>query len=233
MLTIAPPPCSRIRGAAALVQINGPVRLTCRMRLQSSSEVSRIGANTATPALLISASSRPKRALTDATAFATALASETSQCSSSVWSGSARPATAPRSNSPSMSSSATRQPSARNRLAVASPMPRAAPVTRAVFCGEEGMGGSVGERKISRSYNPSPVPCPDDNDAEFSDAPGQPACEKNPIRDVIPYRIDPVAALRPLRDRLRFRGGALHARRHLAGDGALFLDRGRGRRDIF
>ena len=30
------------------------------------------------------------------------------------------------------------------------------------------MGGSVGERKISRSYNPCPVPCPGDNDAEFS-----------------------------------------------------------------
>ena len=28
MLTIAPPPCSRIRGTAALVQRNGPVRLT-------------------------------------------------------------------------------------------------------------------------------------------------------------------------------------------------------------
>ena len=34
-----------------------------------------------------------------------------------------------------MSSSATRQPSARNRFAVASPMPRAAPVTSATFCG--------------------------------------------------------------------------------------------------
>ena len=41
-----------------------------------------------------------------------------------------------------------------------------------------------------------------------------------------------MAALRPLCDRLRFRGGALHARRHLAGDGALFLDRGCGGRDI-
>ena len=42
-------------------------------------------------------------------------------------------ATAPRSNSPSMSSSATRKPSARKRFAVASPMPRAAPVTNATF----------------------------------------------------------------------------------------------------
>ena len=35
--------------------------------------------------------------------------------------------------SPSMSSSATRQPSARKRFAVASPIPRAAPVTSATF----------------------------------------------------------------------------------------------------
>src|SRR5207244_10168716 len=35
-----------------------------------------------------------------------------------------------------MSSSATRQPSARKRFATASPMPRAAPVTSATFCGE-------------------------------------------------------------------------------------------------
>src|SRR5690348_13777269 len=36
-----------------------------------------------------------------------------------------------------MSSSATRQPSARKRLAVARPMPRAAPVTSATLCGED------------------------------------------------------------------------------------------------
>src|SRR5882672_1698008 len=42
-----------------------------------------------------------------------------------------------------MSSSATRQPSPRNRLAVASPMPRAAPVTRATFCGEAAISVSV------------------------------------------------------------------------------------------
>src|ERR1700730_10277249 len=61
MLTTAPPPCSRNKGAAALVQRNGPVRLTSSTRLQSSSEVSSSGANTATPALLTSASSRPNR----------------------------------------------------------------------------------------------------------------------------------------------------------------------------
>ena len=63
MLTTAPPPCSRIRGAAALVHRNGPVRLTASTRLQSSSVVSSNGVNTAIPALLTNASSRPKRLL--------------------------------------------------------------------------------------------------------------------------------------------------------------------------
>ena len=65
-----------------------PVRLTASTRLQSASDVSINGANTATPALLISASSRPKRRSISANAAATALASETSQVRASVASGS-------------------------------------------------------------------------------------------------------------------------------------------------
>src|SRR4051794_39740759 len=136
MLTIAPPPCSRISGAAALVQRNGPVRLTASTLLQSSSEVSSSGANTAIPALLTSASSRPNRVPTFAIASVTALASETSQCSPSVSPALASASTLCHNNSPSMSSNATRQPSARNRFATASPMPCAAPVTSATFGGE-------------------------------------------------------------------------------------------------
>jgi hypothetical protein len=79
MLTIAPPPCSRIKGTAALVQMNGPVRLTASTRFQSSSDVCISGANTATPALLTSASSLPKRLATVSIATVTALASDTSQ----------------------------------------------------------------------------------------------------------------------------------------------------------
>src|SRR5437016_1882078 len=94
------------------------------------------GANTATPALFTSASSRPKPVLSFAIAAVTAPESETSQCRAIVAPGYASAATAPCSNSRSMSSSATRQPSARNRFATASPMPRAAPVTSATFCGE-------------------------------------------------------------------------------------------------
>ncbi|MGY4285317.1 hypothetical protein ACVWXO_004537 [Bradyrhizobium sp. LM2.7] len=61
MLTMAPPLPSRINGTAALVQRNGPVRLTSSTRRQSASCVSISGANTAIPALLTSASSRPNR----------------------------------------------------------------------------------------------------------------------------------------------------------------------------
>jgi hypothetical protein len=114
--------------------------LTASTRLQSSSEVSSSGANTAIPALLTNASRRPKRRFTPAIAAATAAASETSQCSASVASGLASAATAPSSNSRSISSSATRQSSARKRRATANPMPRAAPVTSATFCGKGVMG---------------------------------------------------------------------------------------------
>ena len=79
MLTMAPPPLSRITGTAAWVQRNGPVRLTASVRAQSSGVVSSSGLKIAMPALLTSASSRSKRAATDATARATPDWSETSQ----------------------------------------------------------------------------------------------------------------------------------------------------------
>src|SRR5689334_8589152 len=81
------PPRSRIKGTAALVHRNGPVRLTSSTRFQSVSEVSISGAKTATPALLINASSRPKRRSRPTKASATAFSSATSQSSPSVWSG--------------------------------------------------------------------------------------------------------------------------------------------------
>jgi hypothetical protein len=140
MLTMAPPMPSRIKGTAALVQRNGPVRLTSSTRRQSASDVSISGANTAMPALLTSASSRPNCRSSAVIAVATAALSETSQVSASVASLWPISATARPSSSLSTSSNATRQPSARNFFAVASPMPRAAPVTRATFCGACGIG---------------------------------------------------------------------------------------------
>ncbi len=57
------------------------------------------------------------------------------------------------------------------------------------------------------------------------------------IRHTNSRRTYPVRIIRgveryPRRDRLCFRRGALHARRHVAGDGALLLDGGGGRRDV-
>jgi len=133
MLTMAPPPVSAISGAASCVIRKGPVRLTAMTRFHSASVVSSSGLNTAVPALLTSASSRPKRAVSAAKAASTALGSETSQGSASVASGRPSAATACASSSLSMSSRPTLQPSSRKRREVASPMPRAAPVTRATL----------------------------------------------------------------------------------------------------
>ena len=58
----------------------------------------------------------------------------------------------------SMSSSATRQPSARNRLAVASPMPRAAPVTSATFCRAGAIGVPFASKmNLARLYPMPPA----------------------------------------------------------------------------
>ena len=92
------------------------------------------------------------------------------------------------------------------------------------------MAGPLARERISRSYNPSLVPCPMTM-MRFLRCPGQPATEKSdtgryPVSDSSEDGVEPLA----LGDRLGFRGGALHARRHLAGDGALLLDRGGGGR---
>ena len=142
--------CLCFCGTAALVQRNGPVRLTARIRFQSSSVVSSSGAKLAMPALLMSASSRPKRCASASMAAFTAPASETSQHSAIASSGRPSAVTASASCLSSMSSSATRQPSFRNRVAVARPIPRAAPVTRATFgraadMNDSGSSGIVGQ----------------------------------------------------------------------------------------
>ncbi len=54
------------------------------MRLQSASEVFSTGANTATPALLTSASSRPKRLDDEVIARPNGVGTETSQVSASI-----------------------------------------------------------------------------------------------------------------------------------------------------
>ena len=133
MLTIAPPPLSRMIGATSCVIRNGPVRFTASTRCHSSSVTSSSGLNTAMPALLTSASMRPKRSCACRTAFCTESASETSASTASASSARSSAFTVARTSSPRTSSSATCQPSSRKRFAAASPMPRAAPVIRATL----------------------------------------------------------------------------------------------------
>ena len=71
MLTILPAPSAvrSITGAQACVQKKGPVRLVAITSFQSSAVVWRIGLKTAMPALLMSASMRPKRSTAPNTAL--------------------------------------------------------------------------------------------------------------------------------------------------------------------
>ena len=99
----------------------------------SSKVVSVSGLKTATPALFTSASIRPKRCAACANAFVTCCGSDTSQVIASTRSPCSRASAAPASASTgaSMSTSTAASPRDRNILAIASPMPRAAPVTTA------------------------------------------------------------------------------------------------------
>ena|SRR4051794_10898542 len=55
--------------------------------------------------------------------------------------------------SPSMSRSATRQPLARKRFAVARPMPRAAPVTSATFCASSVISASDSQDDVDPRFD--------------------------------------------------------------------------------
>src|SRR5262249_17197964 len=86
------------------------------------------------PALLTRTSRRPNFCATAARACLTPDASATSQQIDRIALGSGNAAQLRLSASASISSNTTRQVSVRNRLAVARPIPRAAPVTIATFC---------------------------------------------------------------------------------------------------
>ena len=144
MFTTLPPPWRSMTGAQACVHRKGPVRLTAITRSHSAAVCSSIGLNTATPALLTSASMRPKRAASAATAASTCAPIATSHSSASVRSGSPSAAVAFASSGASMSSRPTFQPSRRKRRATASPMPRAAPVTRVTLAGAGEAEASIG-----------------------------------------------------------------------------------------
>ena len=114
---------------AACVHRKVPSRLVSITRRHVAKSVSATGPNSATPALLTKASMRPAQRMTCVTMASTSSGREISSGKSS---------TSPRSSllassSVSRSNSATRQPFSRKSLAVARPIPRAAPVTIAHF----------------------------------------------------------------------------------------------------
>ena len=121
MFTTLPPPLLSINGAHACVHRNGPVRLVASTRVQSSTVVSRIGLNTAMPALFTSASRRPKRRSTCAMAASTSAGWDTSHTMDRTSVGAARLAVVVASVVASMSRRATASPEARNFRAIASP----------------------------------------------------------------------------------------------------------------
>ena len=117
-------------GASAWEHRKTPSRLVDMTRRHMAKSQSSIGPKSATPALFTSASTRPSSATACSAILATSSGSETSQCSATT------PSRLPASSakiSLSRSTMATRRPSARKRSVVASPIPRAAPVTMAVF----------------------------------------------------------------------------------------------------
>ena len=140
MLTIDPPPCSRITGIACLHPSIGPRRLTAMTRSHVSTSMSATArsfancAGSVSAALLWRTSRRPNSRTAIATIAATWSSSLTSASMASARPPSSVMARATRSASaPRMSSTRTDAPSAAKSCAVASPMPDPPPVTIATL----------------------------------------------------------------------------------------------------
>src|SRR6266851_1327312 len=157
MLTMRPPPCRSITLTAARQHRKTLVRSTSMTRCQSSSESSQIGnERPVIPALLTSTSRRPQAPSTRATAPSTSLARVTSPTSAKAPRPTPRAAVS--TPSASWSSRATRAPSAARRVAMASPIPRAAPVTRAVLPATVIASRPAARRPSGRTAAAGPVP---------------------------------------------------------------------------
>src|SRR5215210_279115 len=135
VFTIAPPPCSSIRGTSYFMHKNTPRRLMATIRSHSSSVTSAIALTSfSTPALLKAASSRPKVSMVSSRAAFTSSVHVTSHATASARppSSSIRRAVS-RTFCSKMSETTPAAPSRANASAVARPMPLAAPVTNATF----------------------------------------------------------------------------------------------------
>jgi hypothetical protein len=133
IVMIRPP--SPMWRAASWAATNTPRTFTATIRSKSSSENWSSGATIAIPALLTSTSTRPKARAVSATAVRTAAGSALSACSAR-----ARPPAASMARTTSSAFCralakvmATAAPSAASRCAIAAPIPRDPPVTRATL----------------------------------------------------------------------------------------------------
>src|ERR671913_1167908 len=140
---IDPPPTSFMCGAAYFIARNGPIRLTRRISAQSSELCSKIEAKPPEiPALANMMSRRPWSATV---------------CSTRRSTSASEPASTDMMSTPSVRSAATTvAPSERNRSAVASPIPEAAPVIIATLPSSRGMFGELqpGDRTIVHLIGP-------------------------------------------------------------------------------
>src|SRR5436190_1222681 len=133
MLTIRPQPSSSISGTTAWQQLNVPVRLTSRMRFQSSRLIFRNGSNPWRPALFTRIVGRPRRARTSATPASICCRSVTSTVNPiDVPPAASILAAVSSAELPSRSNTATAAPSVASRSLMARPIPEPPPVTIAV-----------------------------------------------------------------------------------------------------
>src|SRR5580704_7230377 len=138
-LTMAPLPWSRIWSSSYFMQLQMPRRLTAFTRSKSSALVSAVSASgLCTPALLNAASSRPKVETVCRTMAATSSASATSHRTPiALWPAATRSSAADRAPSSLTSAKVTAAPASAKALAVARPMPEAAPVTSATWLSKD------------------------------------------------------------------------------------------------
>lgn len=132
-MTIEPPPCLSICRISQRMQFQTPLKSTATVLSNSASEISAIGfCGVCIPALLSAASRRPNFPAIHSTIFSTSPASDTSQAKASAFSPDSASFRAC-SSGLFMSASTVTAPARANASAHASPIPCAAPVTRATL----------------------------------------------------------------------------------------------------
>src|SRR6185437_2339503 len=128
MLMITPPPRSTMWRLTVCATRNMPRRFTAIIRSQSAAAIARNSSRRAVPALLISTSIPPRARWAASVIRATSRSRLTSPATPATSPADASPARAPSTSRGSRPARKTREPSSRNRRAVASPIPLLPPL---------------------------------------------------------------------------------------------------------